>query len=612
MPDPKKNFGLVNVFPIGAVSVASMIVDLAANHRKTCEGRVRPSSRSQRYVSIAMSADHKPFFLRPYLFTQYLRPTSLLMVFVVGISVICFAIMMFSNSNKLGIYPDAVNNDYIAVRILHPSRQSFVVVLPGNLIFNWLPVLAGGIYYGSFPAYWAAPFIVFGSSVATFVFSHFVLGVSLLFVVFFFVSWAARPSPIAVCAVALMGLDPAYIFTWRTQAYITAFPAAFVLLALWLILKADDREDRRRLYALSGGLMGVAFWGYFIHIFFAPGIVLSIGWRNRLRPRQAAILIVFFFLGLCCGAMFYFIGYTLYFKQLGLWGGIEWMRRALNDMPQLNAAGAEASLPDRLVYSFSMLRMALTSEFHDAMIFGGGGGSLLQDVKMAVLILVSLIGIPFALGDDRASRAFRLVGASILSFLAVSLLFGRGLSGHHFCTLIPLFYAAFALGGAGIARAARPSWKTYANTAAAAVGAVLLFANLSVYGQFSRRLSQDQAANLYSPVVNDYPLLAKDQFRNYTHAFMSWGIALPFVYLTDGNVAAVEALTPAFDPGLRAAVCSGKPYKLVFAGNHGVEDAQNTLNRLQFKADIQNYAPPGLSFQYVVATLATPERSSCP
>jgi hypothetical protein len=59
-------------------------------------------------------------------------------------------------------------------------------------------------------------------------------------------------SPIAVCAVALMGIDPAYIFTWRTEGYIPAFPATFVLLALWLILKADDRDDRRRLYALGG------------------------------------------------------------------------------------------------------------------------------------------------------------------------------------------------------------------------------------------------------------------------------------------------------------------------------------------------------------------------
>jgi hypothetical protein len=559
-----------------------------------------------------MRVDRKPFAFSGYVVPQYLGKIPLVIGLVVSISVILFALLMFSNLYKLGIYPDAINNDYIAVRILHPSRQSFAVVLPGNLIWSCLPVLAGGIYYGSLQAYLAVPFIIFGSSVATFVFSHFVLGALLLLVAFFFVAWGSKCTPIAVCAVALMGLDPAYIFTWRTQAYITTFPATFILLALWLILKADDRTDRRRLYALSGGLMGVAFWGYFIHIFFVPGIVLSIGWRNRLHPRQAAILIGFFSLGLCCGAIFYFIGYILYFKQLGLWGGIEWMRRALADTPQLKAAGAELSLPDRLLYSFSMLRLALTGEFHDIMIFGGGGDSLLQDVKMAIFILTSLFGIPFALGNDRASRALRLVGACILSFLAISLLFGRGLWAHHFCALLPLFYAAFALAGARIANAAGLSWKKYANTAAAAVSVVLLFANVSAYSQFSRRISQDQAAKLYSPAVNDYPLLAKDQFPNYTHVFMSWGIALPFVYLTDGNVPAVEALTPAFDRGLKTAVCSGKPYKLVFAGDHGIEEAQNTLNRLKLRADIQNYAPPGLSFQYVVATLAAPDRSSCP
>lgn len=101
-------------------------------------------------------------------------------------------------------------------------------------------------------------------------------------------------------------------------------------------------------------------------------------------------------------------------------------------------------------------------------------------------------------------------------------------------------------------------------------------------------------------------------FWDYIHVFMSWGISFPFAYLTDGNVPAVEDLSPAFDSGLKAAVCSGKPYKLVFAGAHAIEDAQNALDRLKLRADIQNYSPPEVSFQYVVATLAAPDRNSCP
>ena len=161
-------------------------------------------------------------------------------------------------------------------------------------------------------------------------------------------------------------------------------------------------------------------------------------------------------------------------------------------------------------------------------------------------------------------------------------------------------------GAAGVAR------RKSSNIAAAAVCAVLLVANVSTYGQFSRRIAQYQAAEFYSPVVSDYPLLARDRFRDYTHVFMSWGIAMPFVYLTNGDVSAVEDLTPAFDSGLKAAICGGKPYKLVFAGDHSMEEAKNTLDRLKLRADIENYSPQGLSFQYVVATLEAPERSSCP
>jgi hypothetical protein len=252
--------------------------------------------------------------------------------------------------------------------------------------------------------YLEVPFIIFGTSIATFIFSHLILGALLLLVVFFFVGWPSRWTPIAVCAVAFMAVDPAYIFTWRTQAYITTFPTTFVLLALWLILKADDRDDRRWLHALSGALIGAAFWGYFIHIFFVPGIILSIYLRNRLDPRQAAALIGFFVLGLCCGAFFYFIGYALYFKQLGLWGGIEWMRRALASMTQLQAAEAEASLRDRLLFSFSMLRLSLTGEFHDIMIFGGGDDFPLQKVKMALFILTPL-GVAILIASRAATAS---------------------------------------------------------------------------------------------------------------------------------------------------------------------------------------------------------------
>ena len=159
-----------------------------------------------------MRVDRKPFAFSRFLVPQYLGNRSVFIGLVVSTSVILFAVMMSNNLHKLGIYPDAINNDYIAVRILHPSRQSFAVVLPGNLIWSCLPVLAGGIYYGSLQAYLAVPFIIFGSSVATFVFSHFVLGALLLLVVFSFVAWASKCTPIAVCAVALMAARPSLYF----------------------------------------------------------------------------------------------------------------------------------------------------------------------------------------------------------------------------------------------------------------------------------------------------------------------------------------------------------------------------------------------------------------
>jgi len=223
-----------------------------------------------------------------------------------------------------------------------------------------------------------------------------------------------------------------------------------------------------------------------------------------------------------------------------------------------------------------------------------------------VLVGIPLCVTPLARGNAVPARAFRLVGLSVLSFLVFALAFGGGMQGHHFCALVPLFYALFALAIFLVFSALRARAPQYRYGGAAVLGVILLFSNASAYAGLNQRLRAGDAAGYYSPIVNGYPLLAKTEFRQYTHVFMDWGGVLTFIYLTNGQIPTYEK------DDLKAVICAGNPVKLVFTDRNGLTEAQKTLAQLRLEGDVRDYAPAAHRFQYVVATLNPEVRRDCP
>src|SRR5262249_41618462 len=82
------------------------------------------------------------------------------------VAAIFFVINASAAIDVPGVYMDAVNPDYMVVRLLNPAAKDLAVwILPGQLVFGKLPILAQ-LYQGALTYYFGLPFyFLFGTDV---------------------------------------------------------------------------------------------------------------------------------------------------------------------------------------------------------------------------------------------------------------------------------------------------------------------------------------------------------------------------------------------------------------------------------------------------------------
>ena len=140
-----------------------------------------------------------------------------------------------------------------------------------------------------------------------------------------------------------------------------------------------------------------------------------------------------------------------------------------------------------------------------------------------------------------------------VSFMAVALVFGTRLSGHHFVVLLPISYAALALGVVGLANAP-PAWRMAAWTVAAPFAALIA---LNVGGQIKEaiRLHDLRGAGLFSDAINRLAADLDGRARRPFVYFPDWGLSMPVAFLSGGRIGmdSLENYTAA-----RRMLCEGR------------------------------------------------------
>jgi hypothetical protein len=479
--------------------------------------------------------------------------------------VLAYAVVALWQIELPGVYMDAVNPDYLVVKILNPDAQPITAwVLSANYLGDLrLPVLIA-LYHGSLQFWLGLPlFWLFGTDVVGLRLTHAVFALAVLASAYAVLTRAGSKPWLAALACVALALDPAFSYAFRTQSYITLAPAASLLFGLAAVMRATAPETSRR-YAwwfIGGALHGIAIFGYFIYAFFLPAIAYAV-WRCRPPGRRASARLaptLTWGAGLLLGLAGYWLGFGLIIHERhGLKGFWQFV---LQQESTLGAFKSSLPIGGRLDHAWMMLGSIIHNWWHYTLMFRESALVPGAGAKTLLLVLLPLSLWGYAEWKGRATPALRILASLFVSFFAVALVFGNRLGGHHFIALLPVLYATLALAERDAISAGTLRTMTLALPLVALVG-------LNVAGQLimGEKLAATRGVGLYSDAVNRLAADLNALDRKPFVYFPDWGLSMPVAFLTRGTVGgdSIEDFAAA-----RRRLCSGQDVALaVIDGNH--------------------------------------------
>jgi hypothetical protein len=485
------------------------------------------------------------------------------LVFIPALTLFCLGAL--SDIRVPGVYMDAVNPDYMVVRLLYPNAHFQPWILPGALVLGLFPLLVQ-VYHGALPFYVGLPvYALLGTGVIGIRVANMVFGLLVIFAAGAFMrAFQVRASIAALCLAAL-ALDPGFLFSFRTQFYILLLPSA----ALFTSVALTERRRRMPTWgtaATAGLLAGLACYGYFIYLFAVPSVAAHawLRWRERAeRYRLAAWWIAGFALAMApypasmlltlvaTGGLHGFVGFwTAYLHTLA-------------------ANKSQLTMMSRINFFFNSVRRTVLDTGPSIMMLHKPLPLSVPTLKMWLLLGVPGIGLVVSL--IRAPRFSGLVvlGAFVLGEAVLFGVFGDRLWLQHLVVLLPILYIAFALTleNAAIRLALRRS--LVVDIAACVVMTPLVVGNVVDSQAMLQALRETGGVGFASDALTHF---ADDSLLNRPSAtdafFPDWGIFMSFVMITHGQIATTTSFSP---DEARRALCNGHDVLLALMANQDPE-----------------------------------------
>jgi hypothetical protein len=480
-----------------------------------------------------------------------------------------------------GLFMDSINPEYLAPRILDHERAGgmFAYTMPGNLIADRFPVLAGSFYHGPLQLYLSLPvYALLGTDIVGARVAQGMYGLAIVLLCAALLRQQRTRPAILVIGLAFLVTDPAFVQSFKTQALSTVWPLSLILLGTWLIERRAiaGRPPGRLIPILGGALAGLSFFAYFIHLFFLPAQLMHLTLAARaggVRGRAALAAPALFLAGFVIGCLPYFLGYGLIVDALGWRDFLSYA--GMNGSTLVGSGGAGTVSPARLSSAYAFVHGAIDDAWLSMTVFSMAGASFLGAMKLVLLSTLVALGLYRCRGEFERHRLLSFASAAILSFVVISLPIVHRLHGHHFVVLLPLLYLAVTQSLALIAgdmRLRRP--KAFAIVA---LPLLLLADNLHAHRVFLGRLEATQGAGDYSATINRLATDAMTKHKNDLYLFPDWGFFMPFAFMTGGRVdyvadpALVEPSGEALRDRVLTGICRGRSVELVRAGM-GVPD----------------------------------------
>jgi hypothetical protein len=469
-----------------------------------------------------------------------------------------------------GVYMDAVNPDYLVAKVLNRAHAEPLIawVLPGNYIANRFPVLVS-LYHGMQQFWLALPlYALFGMSVLGVRLTHMVFAIGVLVCTLVLLRRARVPLWIAALCGCALAVDPAFIFAFRTQSYITMSPVAWLLLSIALLAGTGTADAWRvRRWIASGVCFGFAVLGYFVYAFYLPAMLLWVAGTAPVAGRERGVPMkpmLTWLGGVAAGCAYYVLGYALVAHDVG--GGLSGFLAYLRESStRLGAFSTTLSFGERVAAAAAFVESVFSNGWHDMLMFGAPQPHAFDALKMVLLIALPVLMLAYAELRRQSTALLRLVIALPVSFFAISLSFGSRLGGHHYMSLLPLAYIALALGLAAAQQVSASSRAIASGAALLCFGALAAINVAAALREFAT-LDRTGGVGLYSDAVNR---LATDVGALPTRPlvyFPDWGLSLPVILISGGTVPASAVVDAA---EARRRLCSGRDVAIAIVGAEG-------------------------------------------
>lgn len=352
-----------------------------------------------------------------------------------------------------GAYMDSINPDYLVARTVGEIDNVPSWVLPGNLLLDRFPVL-GPIYHGALTFYTNLPiYLIAGTGIGGIRLANAFMGFLVLASLYAFLRHFGAQIILTTLVCLALALSPAFSFSFRTQFGVTLVPMALLLWSTVLITQPRSMRPLRIL--VSGFLVGLAVYGYFIYLFLAmPVAVLAIATLSKQpSPTRSRLLWVG---GVVIGASGYLIGLLLGVNGAG---GLSELRAQLSGtVTRLDPARSDLGLLDRLALFGHLARIAVEPTANQLMMLGKptelAAPWLRFAVPLAALLVVAITAARHRAAKEAsaAATATALVVGILVAYAVLVMTFGDRLWAHHLSGLSVLL---FALVGAGSGSAPR-------------------------------------------------------------------------------------------------------------------------------------------------------------
>jgi hypothetical protein len=484
----------------------------------------------------------------------------------VTLAILAVCIGLFSVHYRLpGLFMDSINPEYLAAKLLSETgTEGFKAwILPGNLILGKYPVLAGSYYHGPLQLYLSLPvYMVMGFSIESARTAQCLYALAILLVSSRLLVRAGVGNTLLLVGLVLLALDPGFVHVFKTQGLSNLWPLSLYLLSLLLVDRVD-KPKKSWLLVPAGVLLGLAFFSYFLYLFFAPVAfgyaiirLIQSGRGPASALRTSSMLVV----GFLIGSLPYFVGFYLLYSELGSLSAFSAQLHAgASQLEVIRAPSGLSTLTDMA----NDLSSAVTDLWVNTSVLGRPG-RVTRPWPAAILFL----GTPFVLGGLLAyrkvpARFLHVVNASIGIYLLASLAFAARFDGHHYVMLLPLGYLAWILAVHHLLQvqlALRPRrWLIIASFALAAC-----WMAGSIQGQviYLRELVRTGGVGTFSDALDRFADDAGQGDPDTIYYLPDWGFMMPLQFLTAGSVVVEPEEPTASD--IRRLVCTGRTVAVVY------------------------------------------------